>query len=169
MPYLAAAIVTLAALIGIGLSIVTLPGAWLALAVATACQFWQPGLFSWWTLGACLALAIIGEIAEIAAGALGAAKAGGSKTGAVGAVLGTLVGAVVGTFVPPPIIGTILGAAIGAGLGALLAERVLKKNDLHASAKVAAGAAVGRLVAVVVKTSLCAAIAAILITAAFVP
>ncbi len=169
MAYLAASIVTLMAILGIGLCLVTLPGAWLALATAVLCNFWVPGLFTWYTLGACLVLALLGEIIELAASAMGAAKAGGSKTGAAGAVVGTLVGAVVGTFVPPPPLGTILGAAIGAGMGAMLAERFIKKRELHQSAKIAAGAAAGRLVAVVIKTSLCVIIAGVLITAAFVP
>jgi hypothetical protein len=51
----------------------------------------------------------------------------------------------------------------------MLAERMIKKRDLNQSAKIAAGAAAGRLVAVVVKTGLCVIIAGVLITAAFVP
>lgn len=169
MSYLASSIVLLACVLAVPLTLLTLPGAWLALAAAAGCEVWQPGLFSWWTIGICAGLALLGEGIEIAAGAVGASKAGGSKTGAVGAVVGTLVGAVLGTFVVPvPVIGTILGAAIGAGLGAMLAERVIKKKDAATSAKIAAGAAAGRLVAVVVKGTITLAIALTLGIAAFV-
>ena len=78
------------------------------MAAAAACQLWQPGMFSWWTIGVCTGLALLGEIIEFAAGAVGASRAGGSKTGAAGAIVGTLIGAVIGTFIPPPVIGTIL-------------------------------------------------------------
>jgi len=169
MAYLAAAIVTVVALMGTALTLVLLPGAWIAIAVAVACQLWQPELFSWWTLLACVGVALLGEIIELAASSLGAAKAGGSKAGAIGALVGALLGAVAGTFIPPPIIGNILGAALGAGLGAVVGEVRFAKRDWRASAKVGAGAAAGRLVAVVFKTAAAGVVAGILIVAAFVP
>ena len=55
-------------------------------------------------------MAAAGEAVELAAGSLGVAKAGGSKRGAVLALLGSLLGGVVGLFVglPIPIVGPLL-------------------------------------------------------------
>lgn len=169
MSYLAAAIVTLAAVLGVALSLVTLPGAWIAIATAVFCEVWQPGLFSWWTLAACVIVALIGEAIELAASALGAATAGGSRAGAIGAVAGALIGALAGTFIPPPIIGNILGAALGAGVGAIACEVSFNKTAWVSSLKVGAGAAAGRLVAVIFKAACAAVIAVTLIAAVFVP
>lgn len=171
LTYLAATIVLLVSLVGIALTLLTLPGAWLIILTAALSNWWQPGgaaIFSWWTIGICAAVALLGEIIEFAAGAVGATKAGGSKTGAAGAIIGTIVGAVVGTFVPPPPLGTIIGGAVGAGLGAMLAERYIKKKDAGASARIAAGAAVGRLISTFVKVAICAGVGIALTVAAFV-
>ena len=107
-------VVVLMALAGVLLTVMTLPGAWIAIAAAIGCQFWQPGLYSWWTLGAAAGLAAIGEVLELVASAMGASKAGASKKGATGAVIGSIVGAIAGSFVVP-IVGTIVGAVVVAG------------------------------------------------------
>jgi uncharacterized protein len=158
----ATAVVALFAIIGIGLTLVTLPGTWLMIVAALLCQWWRPDMFSWWTLGVAIGLALLAEIIEFAASALGAAKAGGSKRGAIGATVGSLAGALLGSpFLFP--IGTIAGGVMGAGAGALLAERGLKQKTWTESSKVAGGAAVGRLIATVTKTSLAAVIAVLLV------
>ncbi len=169
MVYVAAVIVMLVSVLGVAATLVTLPGVWVILATAVLCELWYPGMFSWWTLGVCAGLAVAGEIIELVASAVGASRAGGSRTGAAGAVVGTLIGAVAGTFVPVPILGTIAGAALGAGAGALVAERFIKKRGLEHSARIAAGAAAGRLVAVVVKTAICALVGVVVTAAAFLP
>ncbi|MCG3122979.1 MAG: hypothetical protein GIKADHBN_01385 [Phycisphaerales bacterium] len=154
-------------LVGIGLTLLTLPGAWLMLAVAAACNLWQPGMFSWWTIGVLAGIALLAELIEFGASALGAAKTGGTRSGALGSVAGALLGALAGTpFFPP--VGTIAGAILGAGLGALIAERGIANRRWRDSAKVAGGAAAGRLVATVVKASAAAAIALVLIVALFI-
>ena len=60
------------ALAGIVLTLLTLPGTWLMLLVALLCQLWRPEQFSWWTLGLALLLAVIAEIIEFFASAVGA-------------------------------------------------------------------------------------------------
>lgn len=158
----ATAVVALFAIIGIGLTLVTLPGTWVMIVAALLCQWWRPEMFSWWTLGVAIGLALLAEIIEFAASALGAAKAGGSKRGAIGATVGSLAGALLGSpfFFP---IGTIAGGVMGAGAGALLAERGLKQKTWTESGKVAGGAAVGRLIATITKTSIAAVIAVLLV------
>jgi uncharacterized protein YqgC (DUF456 family) len=76
----------------------------------------------WKTVVALLVLALLGELVELLAGALGVARAGGSKRGAamalVGSILGGLVGAVVG--LPVPLVGSLVAALLFAGLGAMI-------------------------------------------------
>src|SRR5688572_14996620 len=148
MIYLAASLVTLASIVGIVLTIVTLPGTWLAVLVAAGCTLWQPELMSWWVVAAAAGLAAIGEIVELFASAAGAKRTGGARSGAIGAVVGGIVGAIAGSFVVP-IIGTIIGAIVGAGVGAALAERGVQKRGWRESAAVGTGAAAGRAVAMV--------------------
>ncbi|MCX5690557.1 MAG: DUF456 family protein [Planctomycetota bacterium] len=162
---IAATIVTLSSLIGIALTLVTLPGIWLALLSAVAIQAWLPGTFSWWTLGICAALALSGELLEFAASAAGAAKGGASKKGALGAIAGSLLGAIVGSFFIPPI-GTIIGAVLGAGAAVVWVEMALNSRSMSAAAKAGTGAAAGRLLATILKTGIAIIVAAMLITGA---
>jgi len=164
----AATSVTLAALIGVALTLVTLPGMWLALLIAVGMQIWQPTLFNWWTLVACAVLAFIGEVIEFAASAAGAAKGGASKKGAFGAIGGSLIGAIVGSFFIPPI-GTILGAVLGAGLAVAWVEMAFSQRTLTQAAKAGTGAAAGRLLATVAKTLIAACVALALCIAAWWP
>ncbi|MBL8963115.1 MAG: DUF456 domain-containing protein [Phycisphaeraceae bacterium] len=168
MHYLAAAIVVLMSLTGVALTLLTLPGIWVMIAAAAACTLWQPGLMSWWTIGACVAIALLAEAAEFAACAVGARTTGGSRSSAVGSIVGALIGAVAGTpFVPP--IGTVVGAIVGAGLGALAAERGIASGTWKGSTKVAGGAAAGRAAGLLIKTIGAVAIGAVLCVAVFVP
>jgi uncharacterized protein len=167
--------------IGVLLTAFTLPGIWLALLAAGLAQWWSLSgppmtdgsspvpMFSWWTLGACVVLALLAELVEFIASALGAHSAGGSKRAAVASMVGALIGALVGTFaLPVPIVGTIVGGAVGAGAAALLAEKHLGERTWKHSAKVGGGAAIGRLVATLAKVGFAAVIALILSIAAFI-
>lgn len=170
MIYVAASIVALASILGIALTLVTLPGIWLAIAVAMLCWWWQPDLFSLWTIAVAIGLGVLAEIAELASSSVGAAKRGGSKTGAMGALFGSLIGALAGTvLLPIPIVGTIAGGIIGAALGALFAERGVKQRTWRESSSIATGAAIGRAFATVIKGAFAAAIAGLLTVAAFYP
>lgn len=160
---------------GVLLTAFTLPGIWFALLAAGAGQWWslatQPEpMFSWWTLGLCAGLALIAELVEVGASAVGASKAGGTKKGAIGSVIGAILGAIVGTLALGflPVLGTIIGASLGAGLGALLLEKHLGEKTWKEAGKVGAGAAIGRLLATLAKIIFAAAVAAVLSVAAFV-
>ena len=159
--------VGIASWVGVVLTLLTLPGMWIALLVAVAVQAWQPGTFSWWTLGTCCVLAVIGEIVEFAASAAGAAKGGASRRGAIGAIVGSVVGAIAGSFFVPPL-GTIAGAVVGAGLAVGWVELALNDRSLAEAAKAGTGAAAGRLLATVAKTAIAAVVAIILCIAAWV-
>lgn len=132
MPGFAAILVALAVMIGWGLALVGMPGSWVIVAVAAGYAWFFPDAgtlaLSWPTVGGLAALALGGELWELAAGSLWSAGAGASRRGValalVGAVAGSLVGAVVG--LPIPVIGWLLGAillaALGAMAGAILGE-----------------------------------------------
>jgi uncharacterized protein len=159
--------VPILSLAGIALTGVLLPGTWLIVAVMAGVKLWQPDMVSWWTLLALVALATLGEGLEFIASALGAAKAGATKHGAIGAMVGALVGAIAGIpFIPP--FGPIVGGALGAGLGAILAERSFANKTWKESSKAGAGAAVGRLLATLAKLLIAAAMALIACLAVFV-
>lgn len=163
---LASAVASLFAVLGVAFTLLTLPGTWLAILVATGLHAWRGDLYSWWTLIACATLALLGEAVEIVASALGAAKGGASRKGALAAVVGSLAGAVLGSFFIPPL-GTIMGAVLGAGAAALWVEHSLLQRPLAQAAKAGTGAAAGRLVATIVKVGLSAVVAAILIAGAW--
>jgi hypothetical protein len=168
MSYLAASLVVLGSLLGIVLTAATLPGTWIAVLIAMLCQWWNPGLFSWWTIGAAAAMALIGEAIDLLASAAGAARSGGGRSAALGSVIGGLGGAIIGSIVLP-IVGTILGAVVGAGLGAGMAERGIRERSWRDSAAVGAGAAAGKAVATIAKLGIAVAIGLTLSVAAFVP
>lgn len=136
------------------LTVVGVPGNWLMVA-ATAIYAWlvpqqAAASFGWGIVLAVALLAALGELLEAVAGALGVAKAGGSRRGAVLALLGSLAGGLLGMVVglPIPLVGqlvaAVLFAGIGALLGAMLGER-WKGRDLDKSWAVGKGAFWGRL------------------------
>lgn len=161
-------------LVCIALTLIGLPGTWMMALLALSTRLYAPELYSWWTIGGCLGLAVLAEISDFIAGAVGAGAEGASKRAGLAAIGGGLVGAIVGTpFLPP--IGTIIGAVAGAGLSASLAEVTLRKPEeltLMATAKRAArvgrGAALGRFIAVLVKTAIAVVVGVWLVVAAAV-
>jgi uncharacterized protein YqgC (DUF456 family) len=108
------------------LTLLGLPGNWLMAAIAAVYAWLGPAqghlAIGWKTAVALVVLALLGEVVELLAGAVGVARAGGSKRGAamalVGSILGGLVGVVVG--VPIPLIGSLVAALLFAGLGAMI-------------------------------------------------
>ena len=163
MIWLVLSIVLIVALVGISMSAITLPGTWLMAACATILALWVPEYVGWWTVGAMFLIAVLSEIVDFVASALGVKRMGGSRSGAVGSVIGTLVGAIAGSFVLP-IIGSIVGGVLGAGLGAFLAERGFASRTMKESFRSGSGAAVGRLFSMVIKLMLSSTAAVILVT-----
>src|SRR5579872_4531531 len=83
-------------------NLLTLPGNWfiagLTILFAIFVHLPSQAGISYWSAGAVLALALVGEIIEFAAGAAGAAKSGGSRRGMLLAVAGAMAGSIGGTF-----------------------------------------------------------------------
>jgi len=148
-----------------------LPGNWLMVLTTGLMAWWQwdEGVFSVPLLVAIVVLAVVGEVVELAAGALGAKKAGGTKWGAIGALFGGMPGAVLGTIlIPVPILGTLFGASAGAYAGAWLLERHVAKRDHDEARRSGIGAGMGVLVGTVTKFSIGITIWVTVFVAAFV-
>ncbi len=136
------------------LTVVGMPGNWLMVA-ATALYAWlvpedAAASLGWGVVLAVALLAGLGELLEALAAALGVAKAGGSRRGAVLALLGSLGGGLLGMVVglPIPLLGPLLAAVLFAGIGALLGAMLgerWKGRDLDESWAVGKGAFWGRL------------------------
>lgn len=109
-----------------GLTLLNLPGNWIMVAATVMYVFFIPGdsaLSISWTVAAVLAgLAVLAELAEFLAGALGVAKVGGSRRSAAFALAGSFMGSLMGLAVglPIPIIGPVVAAVLFAGIGALV-------------------------------------------------
>lgn len=192
MNALAGGILILVALLGIVLTLLSLPGIWLMAAAALLVELWRPDVLSWWTIGAAIGFALGAEIVETIASAAGARKAGGSKRAAVAAIIGAIAGALLGTvIIPIPLVGTLLGAVVGAGLLATVfeltktqpfeLERLVEEADAPAPSasqirwrkyghvmRVGRGAAVARLWALIIKLAFAAASAVLLTFGAIV-
>lgn len=168
MLWLTGTVVILAALAGIGLTFITLPGIWIAVAIALICTLITPDLLGPWSLGAAVGIAILAEVAEFLASAAGTRGAGGSRAGAMGSIIGSLIGLVVGTAVLAflPVLGSIIGAVIGAGIGAVVAERGVSGRTWASSWRSGQGAMAGRALSIVVKGLFAVAAAAALIIGA---
>lgn len=102
-----------------------MPGNWLMVAVTAMYAYFVPAdspvAIGWKVVVALLILAGLGELLELLAGLAGTAKAGGSRRGALLALVGSIGGAVLGILVgvPIPLVGPVLAAVFFAGLGAM--------------------------------------------------
>ncbi len=162
MSFFWAFLLLLLVLFGWVLTLLGMPGNWLMVAAVIGYVLLVPTQsplgIGWGIVVVLIALAALGELLEFLAGALGVAKAGGSRRAAVLALLGSLVGAIVGLFValPIPVVGPILGAlllaGVGAFVGAVLGEQ-WKGRGLGQSCRVGQAAFWGRLLGTVAKTA----------------
>lgn len=102
-----------------------MPGTWILLCLSILFHFLIPedsyASIGWPILITLAVLAVLGELLEFIASAMGVAKAGGSRRGAVFALIGSFVGALIGAFVglPIPLLGSMIGVVFFAGLGAM--------------------------------------------------
>jgi len=142
------------------MTVVGMPGNW-TMVVVTALYAWLAPADSvtaigWGVVLAMAILAGIGELLEAGAGAMGVAKAGGSKRGAALALLGSMIGGIVGVVigVPIPVVGQLVAAVLFAGFGALggaIAGELWKGRQLEQSWEIGKGAFWGRLLGTAAK------------------
>ena len=119
-----------------------------------------------WITG--VGLAVLGELLEFVAGAIGLRKGGGSRRGLVGALLGALLG----VFLTPlfafvPLLGVFLGVLLGTFVGALLGELSYERSSMKAALRPALWAALGRLLGTTGKVALGLVIWLVFTTSAF--
>ena len=180
--YVVATLFTLIAFACVCSIIVSLPGAWIMLGIAALIEFtdqwWRTPdadgrtqTFEWWLLGVCLALALAGELIELAAGAAGAKSGGAGRRGMIGALIGGILGALVLTpFIPIPVVGTLIGAIVGTFVGAVLGEVTgAQPKTIKGSVKPAIGATIGRVFGAVSKMGVAIVMWLTLSVAAFWP
>src|SRR5882672_1546323 len=129
--YLIAAVFCLLGFVCVLSTILSIPGTWIMIGLALLIEVCDSAYlppehaqtFGWWVIIACVALALLSEIIELAAGAAGAKRGGGSKRGMIGALIGGIAGAIGFTpFIPIPLLGTLIGALLGTFLGAIIGE-----------------------------------------------
>ena len=105
-------------------NLIALPGNWIAVALLALYVWLGPeegrAAVGLPVLFAAFLLALVGELVEFLAGAMGAQRAGASRRSTVYALVGSIVGAITGAVVglPVPVIGSLLAAILFGGLGA---------------------------------------------------
>lgn len=96
---------------------------------------------AWWGFGIMVLMMAISQTFEIVSGSLGSRWFGGSRWGALGA----LVGGIVGLFFLP------FGLLLGPLIGAFGFEKVFAKKEMKESAVSGVGSVVGTMVGIVIK------------------
>jgi hypothetical protein len=108
------------------LNLIALPGNWICVLLVAVYAWLGPedsrASIGYGVVLACFALALIGEVIEFAAGALGAQRAGASRKATLYSIVGSVCGAIAGAAIgiPIPLVGPILAAILFGGLGAAL-------------------------------------------------
>ena len=157
-------VMAVAALVGLALIPLGLPGLW----VMTGGLLVYGWLSGFRTLGVVtifvvLGIAFLGEIIESWLGFRFAKRYGGSSRSGWGALIGGIVGAIVG--VPIAVIGSVIGAFLGSFAGAALFELSYSRH-LGIATRAGWGAVLGRAAATAAKTALGVVIAIIGLVAA---
>ena len=138
-------------IVGWLLAVIQLPGTWFILLATAVYDWhfaWKP--IAWQLLVIMVLLAVAAEVVDLLAGMKGAQQAGASRAASWGALIGGFCGTVLFIPVPIPIFAPVVGGLLGCFAGALIAERNVH-GDAGKSARVGFGAAVGRLVGLLIK------------------
>lgn len=173
MIYLGVFLLILVLVAGWCMTMLSMPGNWVMVGAVAFFAWLAPSDgpdISWQIVGVLVVLAILAELLELAASALGAKRAGGSRRGAVLAIFGSMVGAIIGAMVgvPIPVIGSLVAAIVFAGAGALVGAMLgetWKGRTLAESWKVGQSAFWGRLLGALAKTGIATAMFVIAVIA----
>jgi len=177
MTSLWALLFVVAVLVFWSLNLIGLPGNWLIVAAALVYAWLtsgpEVGGMRWPIVAVVAGLAVLGEVVELGASASGVKRVGGTRRGAVLALVGAVVGAMTGLFVgvPIPIIGSVIAALLFAGLGALLGAmfgELAAGRSLATSWTVGRAAFLGRLLGALAKALIGAVMAGVAIAIVFV-
>ena len=105
-------------------NLIALPGNWICVLLVALYAWLGPGegrvAIGYGTVLAAFAIALVGEMIEFFAGAVGAQRAGASRRSTLYSILGSMAGALTGALVgvPIPVVGSIIAAILFGGLGA---------------------------------------------------
>jgi uncharacterized protein len=171
---LTAFLLSCATVVAWAVGILGLPGNWIIVGIAGAC-WWlvEPSsrlAVSTAVLVTLILFAVVGELIEFAAGALGVQRLGGSRRSTwlalLGSIMGAIVGFVVGSGVPiiGNVIASVVGSALGAFVGSIYGERSLGKPWEH-SLQVGSAAFFGRVLGTAAKM-FCGTVIALIFLAA---
>lgn len=140
-------------LVGLAITIMTLPGLWLMLG-ATALYAWATHrrFIGWGTLGVLLAITLVAEVIETTSAGKAAKQAGAGRRGMWGALIGGIIGGIFLT-IPLFLIGTLIGVCLGSFLGAMIAE-LTAGQEVGRSAMIGVHAAKGRFTGTLAKLAL---------------
>jgi len=142
-----ALLLLLAVIVCWAVNIAGLPGNWIMIGLVAIYAYLVDDAtrtdVGWIVVLILVVLALLGELVEFGAGAVGAKTAGGSKRGAVLSLIGSLIGGVIGVplgaLIPIPVAGVVFGilffASFGALVGAVLGEQ-WKGRDLEESMRI---------------------------------
>ncbi len=159
------------------MNLLGLPGNWLIVAASVVYAWLIPedtrAALGWPVVGIVTGLAVLGELVELAASAAGVKKVGGSRRGAILALIGSVGGAITGMIVgvPIPVVGSLIAALLFAGLGALVGAMLgesWKGRSFEATWEVGKAAFWGRLLGTFAKAIIGAVMAGVAIAAVFV-
>jgi uncharacterized protein YqgC (DUF456 family) len=177
MTFVWATLYILAVLVFWTTNLIGLPGNWL-IAGTTAAYVWlnrtpENGATGWWIVGVVIALAVFGEVVELAASSVGVKRAGGARRSSLLALVGSIVGAITGIIVgvPIPIVGSVIAALAFGGIGAFVGAwfgEVWKGRSYAQSSRVGEAAFWGRLVGTLSKTLIGTVMAGVAMAAVFV-
>ncbi|HWR09316.1 DUF456 domain-containing protein [Sporomusa sp.] len=156
-------LVIVVTVIGIGLTAIGLPGNWLIFFVALAYGYQESFVYMNNTVLLILfGTLLAGELAEFAAGALGAKKENASRTAIIAAFIGGIAGGIIGTGVMPGL-GSIAGAIGGSFATGYLAEYAATGNREKAG-RVAKSIVVGQALGLIFKLAVAIGMVALIIS-----
>jgi uncharacterized protein len=156
------------------LTFLNLPGNWLMVMLTAIYAYFMPpdsrAAIGWKVVVAILIMAALGEVVELVASAAGTVKAGGTRRGAMFALLGSVLGGFLGLLIglPIPIVGPLFAALLFAGLGALIGAmlgEISAGKGLDASWQIGKAAFRGRLAGTLGKLLLGAAMLVVVVAA----
>ncbi len=156
-------LVIVVTVIGIGLTIIGLPGNWLIFFVALGYGYLEAFAYMNNTVLLILFGAVLaGELVEFIAGSLGAKKENATKTAILAAFIGGIAGGIIGTGIMPGL-GSIAGAVGGSFTAGYLAEYAATGNREKAG-RVAKSIVVGQALGLIFKLATAIGMVALIIS-----
>lgn len=142
MTYVLAVLCIALMILSLFLLLIGLPGTWVIIAIAFLWSWLSGAAFGTQFFLVLLGLAVVGEIAEFAAGHFGGKRFGGTGKGSIGGIIGALI---LGILCAPIMfgLGALIGALAGGFIGSFIVE-AMQGMETGKAAKAAFGNMLGR-------------------------